>query len=170
METPYDTQKVPHADRSRRALAFFEVDARETPPNGIWTSIRPDRAGCTLRSKRPLSLDGGVKIIHQPPGRTGGEVMNMAPDPSTCETASTFQPLSSAAAALLVQRQASFVVGEETLLWDNYVAAAERARETRDRDDDQLALAAWNDFLLAFIPDEHKRSAIPTPRFLRGRL
>jgi hypothetical protein len=115
-------------------------------------------------------LDEGLKIIHQPPGHPGGEVMNMAPDPRTCATASTLQPLSSAAAALLVQRQDPFAVCEETLRWENYVAVSERARETLDRDDDQLALAAWNDFLLAYIPDEDKRSTIPTPSFLRGRL
>jgi hypothetical protein len=72
--------------------------------------------------------------------------------------------------AMFSDTQRSCGASQETHRWKVFVTALERAQETLNPNDVRLAYAVWLDFLLAYLPDENRRSQIPVPAFFRGRL
>jgi hypothetical protein len=60
------------------------------------------------------------------------------------------------------------VTDSGSVLWEHFCTLKERADISHSCEDRADALAAWNCWLAAFLPDEDSRRAIPRPRFELG--
>jgi hypothetical protein len=141
MEKTHDNPNLPHADRSRRVFAVFDVDAREAPPSGIWTHVCPHRTGDPLPQDRLGSLDEQLN------DNPSWKVINMKLDQQAGP--STFQPLSVITKRVLASCKVTATATEDA----KNGATVECARETCNSEDEGLADAAWLDFLAANFPN-----------------